>query len=82
MYVPNEVTNIEDVEQLRQWLLQELRSISRELSETTALELRDSFVEPVRPRNGMIVSTDATTWNPGAGAGIYGRVGGAWIKLS
>jgi hypothetical protein len=81
-YTPNETANIENVEQLRQWLLTELRAISKELNETTALELRDRFVEPVRPRSGMIVATDATKWNPGAGAGIYGRVGGAWVKLS
>ena len=81
-YTPSEKTNIETVEQLRQWMLEELRSISKELNDTTALELRDRFVEPTRPRNGMIAATDATEWNPGAGAGIYGRVGGAWVKLS
>lgn len=81
-YVPNEQANTETIEQVRAWVLQELRSISKELNETTALELRNRFVEPTRPRDGMIVATDATAWNPGAGAGIYGRVGGAWVKLS
>lgn len=81
-YSPNERANVETLEQFREWLREEFRAISKELNETDALELRDRFVEPKRPRNGMIVSTDATKWNPGAGAGIYGRVAGAWVKLS
>lgn len=80
-YTPNERAGVETVEQLRAWVLEELRSISKELNETTALELRDRFVEPTRPRNGMIVSTDATVWDPGGGAGVYAYVGGTWVKL-
>jgi len=80
-YTPREPSNVETVEQLRTWMLEEFRAISKELNETTALELRDRFTEPTRPRNGMIVSTDATTWNPGGGAGVYAYIGGAWVKL-
>lgn len=80
-YVPGEPANLESIEQVRSWVLEELRSISKELNETTSLELRTRFVEPKRPRDGMIVSADGVSWNPGAGAGIYGRVAGAWVKL-
>lgn len=81
-YVPNEPSNVEDAEQLRLWMLQELRAISKELNETQALELRVTNVAPKRPRDGMIVAADGTNFNPGGGAGIYGRVAGAWVKLS
>ena len=80
-YTPNERPNVQSVEELLAYMKEELRAISKELNETTALELRDRFTEPNRPRNGMIVATDATVWDPGAGAGIYGYIGGAWVKL-
>lgn len=80
-YVPNERASIETVEQLREYLRDELRAVARELSETTTLELRTVFREPERPREGMIVSADGTEWDPGAGAGIYAYVGGTWTKL-
>lgn len=81
-YVPNEHTSLETVEQLAYYLREELRAISRELSETTTLELRTRYVAPERPRDGMIVSADGTSWNPGAGVGIYAYLGGVWTKLS
>jgi hypothetical protein len=38
-----------------------------------------------RPPNvaedGMLAYANGTSWNPGGGAGFYGRVGGAWVKL-
>lgn len=39
-------------------------------------------VAPPKPRDGMVVFADGTNWNPGAGAGVYARVGGAWAKLN
>lgn len=81
-YTPNEQTSIETIPQLVDYLRREFRAISRELSETTVLELRTSFAAPKKPRDGMIVSADGVSWNPGAGIGIYAYVGGAWVKLS
>lgn len=39
------------------------------------------YAEPVRPRAGMIVKADGSTWNPGRGEGIYEYSGSAWQKL-
>lgn len=39
------------------------------------------YAAPSRIFEGMIVKADGTTWDPGAGAGIYGRIGGAWVQL-
>jgi len=80
-YVPTERTNITDIETLRAWATEEFRAISRELNETTALELRTVHVEPKRPREGMIVVADGTDWNPGAGGGAYVYFGATWVKL-
>lgn len=38
--------------------------------------------EPSSPSNGMIVYADGTSWDPGSGEGIYGRVAGSWIKMA
>lgn len=45
------------------------------------LALKTIFSEPGRVLEGMLVKADGTTWNPGSGAGVYVRDGGAWIKL-
>lgn len=39
------------------------------------------YAAPAKPRESDIVFADGTTWNPGAGRGLYQYVGGAWAKL-
>ena len=39
------------------------------------------YAAPSRIFEGMVIKADGTTWNPGSGAGVYARVGGAWVKL-
>ena len=44
--------------------------------------LEKQAVAPAKPREGMVaLAWGAPYWNPGAGAGYYGYVGGAWTKL-
>lgn len=57
---------------------QEFQAVGRELGETTALELRTSFVEPKKPRIGMLVYADGTEWDPGSGEGLYVFKSGGW----
>lgn len=45
------------------------------------LFLEELFEEPAKPLDGMVVWADGTMWNPGSGAGIYHRRGGAWVHL-
>lgn len=80
-YTPTVPPQTDDVDELRRWLFDELRRISVEGSETIAVELRQVGRAPDKPREGMIVSANGTTWNPGAGAGAYEYKGGAWVKL-
>jgi hypothetical protein len=37
--------------------------------------------EPGAPANGDVAYADGTSWNPGSGAGLYVRTGGAWVRL-
>jgi hypothetical protein len=66
---------------LKAWLADELRRIAAALNQPGALHLAELGAEPERPADGMIVYADGSTWNPGSGAGFYGRESGAWVKL-
>jgi hypothetical protein len=60
----------------------ELQDLVRALNEPQAfLQLQVLNVAPAKPRDGMVAVADGTNWNPGGGAGIYARIGGAWVKL-
>lgn len=40
------------------------------------------YQQPPRPRTGMTVYADGTSWNPGAGEGIYRyNLAGAWVFI-
>lgn len=80
-YSPNIPPEFSDISGLREWLMVELERLAADLRETTVLELRPVGAAPTKPREGMIVSANGTTWNPGAGAGAYERKGAAWVKL-
>lgn len=67
--------------ELSDYVQAELEKIATELTETQALELRPVFVEPKKPREGMIVFADGVSWNPGGGKGAYVYSAGAWVKL-
>lgn len=69
-----------EVQELARYITTELNQISRQLSETTELDLRTIFKEPTRPRDGMVVNADGTGWDPGEGPGTYVRENGAWVK--
>jgi len=43
--------------------------------------LKILYVEPIKPRDGMVVYADGTEWNPGSGEGIYGYINGSWTAL-
>lgn len=80
MYTPR--TPPTDPAQLPQYLRDEFASIAFALSnQVPYVYLAVLYAQPDKPRDGMIVDADGTTWNPGGGAGIYARVSGAWVKL-
>lgn len=58
----------------------ELRRISIEFSGVDSILLPQLDIEPDKPRDGMIILADGTNFDPGSGAGFYGRSAGAWVK--
>ena len=68
-------------ENLSRYLLEQLREISKFSWGVDYVHLPELNVEPVRPREGMIVLADGTNWDPGSGAGFYGYRGGSWVLL-
>lgn len=79
-YTPSVYPTGQDI---TEYLYRELLRISSDLrliEEGRGLPVR--HVEPTeKPREGMLVFADGTDWNPGAGAGYYEYVSGAWNKL-
>lgn len=60
----------------------ELQSIAEALqTPNAALFLTPLALAPLKPREGMVVMANGSTWNPGSGAGIYGYRAGAWRFL-
>jgi hypothetical protein len=48
----------------------------------SGLVLEPQYVEPWRPRDGLIVYADGTEWNPGSGAGLYQYRAGVWTFIA
>lgn len=66
---------------VQRFLREELRRIEIQFASLDNLTLPALAAEPDKLENGMIVYADGSNWNPGSGAGFYGREAGAWVKL-
>ena len=81
-YVPKKspplVLDAESLTNFGSYVEQEFGAIGRELGEMLTVELRVSYAAPLRPRIGMLVYADGTTWNPGSGEGLYVYKSGGW----
>lgn len=64
------------------WWHQELQNIAFAMQEPQdSVRLNTLYAAPERIYEDMVVRADGVTWDPGSGAGVYARVGGAWVKL-
>ena len=79
-YEPREPPDAVD-EATAEYVLGELREIAAQFSRVENVRLVELHVEPSKPRNGDLILVDGTDFNPGSGAGFYGRSAGAWVKL-
>jgi len=71
-----------DATTLAMWLYREFAALSISLLDTPALELRPITQPPVKPREGMIVYVDGTSWNPtGHGKGPYVFSYDLWLPM-
>lgn len=60
----------------------EFERIAQAMATPNDMLLLDTlYVAPNKPREGMIVLADGTSWNPGSGSGFYGYRAGAWRLL-
>ena len=80
-YEPESPPSIPENPVLATYLMQELRRIAEAFLGVEEVLLVVLNAEPDKPRDGMIVLADGTNWNPGSGAGFYGRSAGAWVFL-
>jgi hypothetical protein len=64
-----------------EYAAREFEKVAGELALFTHLPLKVLAVEPAKPRDGWIVCANGSDWNPGSGAGFYGRSAGAWVFL-
>ena len=60
------------------WWRRELEHLEQAFG---TVQLKELYAEPSRPRTGMVVLADGSSWDPGSGAGFYGYYGGNWVKL-
>lgn len=72
---------IEIDEVVAEYLISELRKIAAQFRQVEQIRLIPLHVAPAKPRNGDIILVDGTDFNPGSGAGFYGRSAGAYVFL-
>lgn len=68
-------------EDLPRYVEDELRRLGTLLSGLSIVVIHQSHAPPSKIEDGMVVLADGTDWNPGSGAGFYGRRGGTWVLL-
>jgi hypothetical protein len=84
-YVPVSPPNVTEKEsrQIVQWVEREFMALAREHVEGETSHLFDvQYDAPDKPRAGMLVYADGTTWNPGSGEGFYRySLAGSWVFI-
>lgn len=79
-YTPGNVPT--DPAQLPAYLIEEQAKIAQALDTSDPFITLDTlYAYPPKFREGTIFKADGTTLNPGSGAGVYCRTGGAWVFL-
>lgn len=72
----------QDVASLPAYLAREFGNVANGFNDpANSLQLNPLGVAPGKPRTGLVVYANGSTWNPGAGAGVYVYTGAAWSKL-
>ena len=78
-YVPADVP--EKADDLAYFLRTELQKISGAITALALGHLDQTTVAPTKPRDGDVRYADGTSWNPGAGKGVYVYKTSAWVLL-
>lgn len=78
-YQPGQVPS--DPAQMQAFMRDELNKVAAAIAALAAGHLDKQTVAPLKPRDGDIRYADGTSWNPGAGAGVYWFNGSVWAKF-
>lgn len=72
-----------DVQELVSWATRELMRVAVAMQALTEQQLEETFVEPAKPRTGMVRLADGTQWDPGSGRGVYyyDETVPGWVQL-
>lgn len=80
-YSPKDPTTVTSLEELRDFVSDELGFISQQFGEgEKVLELTPVYRTPDKPREGMFAYADGVHWNPGSGKGTYEFDGTNWVR--
>lgn len=66
---------------IKEFQREEELKVTEVIRSVNIIHIEPLHVAPGKPRDGDIVLADGTDWDPGSGAGFYGRYGSAWVKL-
>jgi hypothetical protein len=80
MYAPKDPTTVTTLDELQDFVREELDQIAQEFGSTDLVWLNPRHVEPDKPREGMVAYADGSDWNPGGGEGIYEFDGSNWVR--
>lgn len=65
-----------------QWYVNEQRKLQEVLNgPVDGIVLNTLTAQPKKLKEGLTVLADGTSWNPGAGQGVYTYYAAAWHKL-
>jgi len=72
-----------DLASLRLFVESELQRLALDLEARTfdSVQLVERYSAPGKPREGLVVFADGTSWNPGSGRGVYVFSSAVWVKL-
>lgn len=71
-----------DVMRAVTWMQSVFDVMTRRLNSPSELRLEPQYVAPTKPRAGMLVYADGTSWNPGSGEGVYRfSLAAAWVYI-
>lgn len=80
-YSPKDPTTITTLDELKDFVSDELGFISQAMGEgELLLPLTPLARAPDKPREGMIIYADGTNFDPGSGKGTYEYDGTAWVR--
>ncbi|MGI0011874.1 MAG: hypothetical protein ACREBU_00310 [Nitrososphaera sp.] len=80
-YTPNNIPPFKNLKDLIVFLNLELRRIADTIARNVDQPFDPSGVDQDKFTDGMMIYADGTSFNPGAGRGLYVRNNNQWEKL-